>query len=284
MIEYSAVPSGLEIVRRIADCLEASAPRGYDPGERPRAIQKFNDILQGRSARSVHELLAELDKCEDTRLPAVLEDVRTFLRQKELLAQPYDKRPSRRSFAFKRLTSSEGRKRKIIDQQLYDRAAREGFPKDFFRESYFDHVTFYCLPDGADFYRSVLRNCKFAVCRIKGISFGYSHIYDTEFYSSILNCADFYSATLANTRFQDCELSHVTMQSTSFKHCSTTDCTMDNVDYAGATLDGCFFEQITAGTIRLDWATITQGGAIEEERRQNREAIYKALGIKEAAA
>lgn len=284
MIEYKAVPSGLEIACRIADCLEAVAPRNYDPTKRPQAIRRLNGILQGRSEKSADELLAELDKCEDIRLPAVLEDVRAFLRQKELLAQPYDKRPSRRPFAFKRLTSSGGRTLKVIDQRLYDRAASEGFWVNFFRESYFDHVTFYCLPDGVDFYGSELRNCKFAVCRIKGISFGYSHICDTEFYASILNRADLYSATLANTRFQDCELSHVTMQNTSFKHCSTTDCTMDNVDYAGSTLDGCTFSRITAGTIRLDWATITQGGATEEECRQNREAIYKALGVKEAAA
>ena len=284
MTDYKAVPSGLEIARRIADCLEAAAPRNYDPAERPQAIRRLNGILQGRSEKSADELLAELDKCEDTRLPAVREDVRTFLRQKELLAQPYDKRPSRRSFAFKRLTSSEGRKLKIIDQQLYDRAVREGFPKNFFRESHFDNVTFYCLPDGVDLSGSELRNCKFAVYRIKGISFGYSHIYNTEFYASILNRADLYSATLANTRFQDCELSHVTMQSTSFKHCGTTDCTMDNVDYAGSTLDGCTFSRITAGTVCLDWTTITQGGATEEECRQNRKDVYRALGVKGDAA
>lgn len=34
----------------------------------------------------------------------------------------------------------------------------------------------------------------------------------------------------------------------------------------------------------LPYATITQSGATEEECRQNREAIYKALGVKEAAA
>ena len=197
---------------------------------------------------------------------------------------PYAKHASRKPFTFQYCSVSESRKLKVIGQALYDRAAREGFPDGFFRESYFDHVTFYCLPDGVDFCSSELHNCKFAVCRIKGISFGYSRIYDTEFYSSILNCADFYSATLANTRFRDCELSHVMMQSAALKHCSTTDCTMDNVDYAGSTLDGCTFSRITAGAVCLDWTTITQGGATEEECRQNREAIYRALGVKGAAA
>ncbi len=57
-----------------------------------------------------------------------------FLRQKELLAKPYDKGGFRKLFSFKWLTSPEGRKLKIIDQQLYDRAAREGFPLSFFRQ------------------------------------------------------------------------------------------------------------------------------------------------------
>lgn len=284
MTDYKAVPSGLELSRRIADCLEASAPRGYDPGERPRAIQELNDILQGRSARSADELLAELDKCGDTWLPAVLGDVRAFLRQKALLTKPYHKRPSRKAFAFQWAKGSDGRKLKVIDQRLYDRAAREGFPANFFREASFDHVTFFCLPDKVDFCGSELHGCKFAVCRIGGISFGYSRIYDTEFYSSVLSHVDMYEATLAHTRFHDCELSHLMVQNATLKSCHTADCTMDEVDYAGSTLDGCTFSRITAGTVCLDWTTITQGGATEEECRQNRKDVYRALGVKGDAA
>ena len=129
MNQYKSVPSGLEIARRIVDCLEASAPRGYTPDERPRAIRSLNDILQGRSTRPVDELLAELDKCGDTRLPAILEDVRAFLHQKALLTKPYHKRPSRKAFAFQWAKGSNGRKLKVIDQKLYDCAVREGFPE-----------------------------------------------------------------------------------------------------------------------------------------------------------
>lgn len=283
MIGYKAVPSGLELSCRIKDCLEDVAPREYQFGEGICAIRAINDILQGRSTRSADELLTELEKCGDHIVP-LLQSVRSFLRQKELLMTPYVKRAGRKPFTFRYCSVSESRKLKVIDQMLYDRAAKEGFPINFFRESYFDHVTFYCLPDDVDFYGSELHNCKFAVCRIKGTSFGYSRIYDTEFYSSILSHADFYSATLANSRFRDCELSHVMIQSAALKHCSTTDCTMDNVDYVGSTLDGCTFNRITAGAVCLDWTTITQGGATEEECRQNREAIYRALGVKEAAA
>lgn len=284
MTDYKAVFSGLELSRRIADCLEASAPRGYTPDERPRAICGLNDILQGRSSRPVDELLAELDKCGDTRLPAILADVRAFLRQKELLTVPYGKRPSRKRFTFKWMNGAEGRRLKIINQELYDRAAREGFPANFFREASFDHVTFFCLPDKVDFCGSELHGCKFAVCRIDGISFGYSRIYDTEFYSSVLIHVDMYEATFAHTRFHDCELSHLMVQNATLKSCHTADCTMDEVDYAGSTLDGCTFSRITAGTVCLDWTTITQGGATEEECRQNRKAVYRALGVKGDAA
>ena len=284
MINYKAVPSGLELSRRIADCLEASAPRGYTPDDRSRAIRGLNDILQGRSTRPVDELLAELDTCGDTRLPAILEDVRAFLRQKELLTVPYDKRPSRKRFTFEWMNGVDERRLKIINQKLYDRAAREGFPTDFFRESYFDHVTFYCLLKFADFLGSELHNCKFAVCSVRSASFILSHVYDTEFYSSILNYVDLCGAVLANTHFQDCELSNVLAQKFLMKRCNTIDCTMDGVDYAGTILDGCTFGRITAGTIRLDWATITQTGATAEECYQNRKDVYRALGVKEAAA
>lgn len=283
MIEYKPVPSGLELSCRIKQCLEDAAPREYQFGEGICAIRAINDILQGRSTRSADELLTELEKCGDHIVP-LLQPVRNFLRQKELLMVPYVKRTNQRPFKFQYCSVSEGRKLKVIDQTLYDRAAREGFPTRFFSESYFDHVTFYCLPDCVNFCCSELHGCKFAVCRIKGVTFGYSRIYDTEFYSSILSHGDMYEATLAHTHFHDCELSHMMVQNARLKNCRTTDCTMDHVDYSGSTLDGCTFDRITAGAICLDWTTITQGGATAEECRQNREAIYRALGVKGAAA
>lgn len=284
MNDYKAVSSGLEISRRIADCLEEAAAVSYLPNERTCAIRAVNDILQGRSTRTVEELLAELEKCGEGRIVSVRQDIQDFLRQKELLAQTYDKRWNGKQYTYERSQGIEGRRLKVIDQKLYDHAARQGFPPDFFRESYFDRVTFYCLPKFADFLGSELHNCKFAVCRITSVSFVLSHIYDTEFYSSILNHVDLCASALAHTRFRDCELSHVMLQTAKLKSCSTIDCTMDVVDYAGATLDGCSFDRVTAGTIRLDHAIITQGGATEEECRRNREAIYQALGIKEDAA
>lgn len=283
MNDYKAVPSGMELSQRIADSLEIAAHREYQFGERVCALRAINDILQGRSARPANELLVELEKCGEQIAP-LLQDIRNFQRQKELLSQTYDKRWNGKRYAFERRRGMNGSALKVIDQKLYDCAARNGFPPGFFRESYFDRVTFYCLPDAVDFYGSELHNCKFAVCRVKNASLSYTRIYDTEFYSSVLSYVDMYETILAHTHFRDCELSHVMMQRAAMKCCNTTDCTMDNVDYAGATMDSCGFSRITAGTICLDWTSITQAGATEEECRQNREAVYQALGVKQVAA
>ena len=284
MIDYKAVPSGLDISRRVVDCLEAAAPAAYRYEERVQAIQTVNDILQGRAARTVEELLAELGKCSGKQADNLRADIRDFQRQKELLTRTYDTRWTGEAYFFEQRKGTEGRTLKVIDQTLYDRAAQEGFPPEFFREAYFDGVTFYCLPKFADFLGSELHRCKFAVCRITSASFVFSHIYDTEFYSSVLSYVDLCGATLSHTHFRDCELSNVMLQTARLKGCNTIDCTMDGVDYAGATLDGCTFGRVTAGKIRLDCATITQGGATEEECRRNRQAIYQALGVSEVAA
>lgn len=84
MIDYKAVPSGLELSRLVVYYLEKLAPRSYDPDERPRAIRRLNDILQGRASRTPEDLLAELEQYGDNPLLNVCGDIRVFLRQKEL--------------------------------------------------------------------------------------------------------------------------------------------------------------------------------------------------------
>lgn len=285
MSDYKSVPSGMEIRRRIADCLERMALAGYQPSERAQAIHSINDILQGRARRTAEDLLTQLEQFGDDQTAAVRQDIRDFLVQRKLLTQAYTKCSNGKRYVYHQYTCSDGRSLKIIDQKLYDRAARHGFPPNFFRESYFDQVTFYCLPDSADFYCSELHHCKFAVCRLNSISFVGARIYASEIYSSILNHVDFFGAFLAYTHFHDSELSHIMLQSAQMKSCNTIDCTMCGVNYSGATLDGCSFGRIIASTIRnLDQATITQGGATEEECRRNRDAVYEALGVKQVAA
>ena len=53
---------------------------------------------------------------------------------------------------------------------------------------------------------------------------------------------------------------------------------MASVNYGRATLDGCHFDRVQAYDIRnLHTATITMGGATDEEVEYNRKAIYAAL-------
>lgn len=285
MSDYKSVPSGMEIGRRIADCLETMAATGYQTAERAQVIHSINDILQGRAPRTAGDLLAQLEQYGDERTADVRQNIRDFLAQKDLLTKAYTKSSDGKRYVYHQHIRSGGRPLKIIDQKLYDRAARQGFPPNFFREAYFDQVTFYCLPDRADFCDSELHNCKFAVCRLNHASFVGACIYSSEFYSSMLNHVDFFAATLAHTHFHDCELSHIMLQYVRMKSCNTIDCTLYSANYSGATLDGCSFGRVTASTIRnLDQATIIQGGATEEECRRNRDAIYEALGVKQVAA
>lgn len=74
MNDYKAVPSGLELSRRVIERLEDAAPNGYQAGERVRAIRAVNDILQGRSTRTAEELLAELEQYGDGPLLDVCGD------------------------------------------------------------------------------------------------------------------------------------------------------------------------------------------------------------------
>ena len=79
-----------------------------------------------------------------------------------------------------------GRKLKIVNQRLYDCAAKAGFPPNFFRETYFDQVTFYCIPDHTDFNFSYFSNCTFAVCRIREATFDGATLSSSEFHSCVM--------------------------------------------------------------------------------------------------
>lgn len=62
------------------------------------------------------------------------------------------------------------------------------------------------------------------------------------------------------------------------KSCHTIDCDLENISFLHTTLDGCSFGRVNAhGTSNLHTATITQGGATNEEVEQNRKAIFSAL-------
>ena len=213
-------------------------------------------------------------------IAVVRQDVQDFLRQKELLSQVYSKSSNSKAYHFKPYRSCDGHQLKVVDQKLFDKAAKHGFPPSFFRETYFDQVTLYCLPKHADLYGSIFQNCAFAVCRINAASFIGASLYSSEFHSCVLEHADFFNSSIVHTHFHDSALSHVTFQNARLKSCNTIDCTLDGINYLNATLDGCSFGRVTASGIRnLAAAAITRGGATAAECRQNRAAILQTLGV-----
>ena len=211
------------------------------------------------------------------RVEEISGDIQAFLTQKALLSQPYTKSSSKQ-YKYRSFDLNPERPLKIVNQRLYDQAAKAGFPPNFFRETYFDGVTFYCIPDHTDFNFSYFSNCSFSVCRIREATFDGVSIFSSQFHSCAMQYATFYKASIAHTHFHDSTLRNVSFQEARLKSCNTVDCELDGVGFLNATLDGCFFGRVAAHGIRnLHTATITQGGATDKEVKYNREAILAAL-------
>ena len=277
MDDFKAVRSSLDISRSLKYYLSMRDHEKY--GDDAKVVCALNDTLQGRGDRTVEDLLAEVDtvcggwKDYDEDRAMLRQRVQDFQHQKALLSQEYTK-TSDAQYSYE---MDNGRK--IIDQKLYDRAAKDGFPAGFFRNSFFQRVTRYCLPDGQDCSNSLFDLCTFAVCRINGyVDFRHCSFCGGEFHSCELDTVNFGEATIAHTRFHDSTLKNVSFQLARMKSCGMTDCTLEDLDFLGTTLDDCSFTRTTACDIRyLRTATVTQRGATEEETRHNREAILSVL-------
>jgi hypothetical protein len=226
-------------------------PVKYPPGEDAKIVRSLNDTLQGRGERTVDELLAEMDavcgrlaiyNSEWLMFRQAIED---FQHQKELLSQPYTK-SSDKQYKYRSFDLDPKRPLKIVNQHLYDCAAKAGFPPDFFRETFFNGVTFYCLPDHTDFNFSRFSNCTFAVCRIREATFDGATFSSSEFHSCAIQYATFFKASIAHTHFHDSTLRNVSFQEARLKSCNTVDCEMDGVGFLNATLDNCFFGRVAA--------------------------------------
>lgn len=278
MADYQKVRDSREISLDILDVLEQARPNLYCGIDRERKLREINDALQGRRGKRPDDVLRELLACGDPKEAEQLgRDVQAFLTQKLLRRQPY-MRASRYISPYKKYTSDPLNPIKVIDQALYDRMARGGFPFRFFQESYFDHVTLYCMPDGEDCSNSVFRDCVFAACRIQGASFHDSGIWNSVFHSCVMEDVDFWKSSVSHTRFTDCRLRSVSFQEAKLRSCLTLDCSMSGIDFFQTVLDGSSYERIRAGNIMyLEYATITQGEATEQEVEQLRRAIFKAL-------
>lgn len=244
-------------------------------------MRAVNDILQGRADRTVYELLAELEEKGGSyyagEIKGVRRDIMDFQYQRLIRDHPYTK-SSDRQYKYRMNRRSTERPLKIVNQQLFDWAARAGFPPSFFRESYFDHVTIYCMPEQADCNFSVFQDCTFAVCRISDVRLDGASIYSGEFHSCAIKDTTFFCASLADTHFYDSTMDRISLQKAYLRRCTVQDCELYSVNFLNTTLDGCSFGRVESRLIRnLHTAAITQGGATEEECRRSREAIYKAL-------
>lgn len=258
-----------------------SDPANYPASDRAKTVRAVNDILQGNSHRSTEELLNELTEKGGSyyagEIEGVKKDIRAFQAQKLLIGKPYTKTSSKQ-YHYRMFDNGSRPPLKIVNQRLFDWAARAGFPPSFFRESYFDHVTIYCMPEQADCNFSIFQDCTFAVCRISDVRLDGASIYSGEFHSCAIKDTTFFCASLADTHFYDSTMDRISLQKAYLRRCMVWDCALHSVNFLNTTLDGCSFGRVESRLIRnLHTAAITQGGATEEECRRNREAIYKAL-------
>lgn len=280
---YKAVCSSAEISREIVSLIEQLDPARFHSEDRETAVQEINSILQGRAMNTPARLFAELEKMggeHDTeRLSAIRQKMWDFQEQKALLAQPYTK-TSDKKYKFTIRNFNFSGSRKVINQYLYDCAMKSGFPPEFFSGSYFENVTFYCLPDGADFSRSRFKNCTFAVCRIVDAEFKNTVFYDSTFHSCVMERADFEWGNIVRSHFQDCTMQSVSFQNTLLLDCATADCVMDTTNFHEAELVGSTYRRITAiGTENLSSAEIAASGTTEEDVRRIVAATFRELNV-----
>ena len=282
MAHFQAVRSGLAISQSIADMLERADPTQYNGANRVQTIRETNDILQDRSELSLdmlYSLLAQTCGGEAGQVEKIGRDVEAFCIQKSNRARRYTLTGAQ-EYHYEMWDFDPKRPLKIISQPLFDHAAEHGFPPDFFTESYFDHVTIYCMPDNVDCSFSQFQSCQFSVCGIRGAVFDNATLDDTDFHSALLRMVNFTGASIAHSHFRDSSLVSVSFQEARLKSCLTLDCTLDRVDFLGAVLDGSSYGRVAASGIQnLPSATITQGGATQEEAERLRASVFHELAV-----
>lgn len=203
MAHFQAVRSGLAISQSIADMLERADPTQYNGANRVQTIRETNDILQDRSELSLdmlYSLLAQTCGGEAGQVEKIRRDVEAFCVQKSNRARRYTLTGAQ-EYHYEMWDFDPKRPLKIISQPLFDHAAEHGFPPDFFTESYFDHVTIYCMPDNVDCSFSQFQSCQFSVCGIRGAVFDNATLDDTDFHSALLRMVNFTGASIAHSHF-----------------------------------------------------------------------------------
>ena len=257
-----------EIAKSIAYYLEMSDPVNYPPGDRAKTMRAVNDILQGSPSPAADKLLAELEEKGGSyyagEIKGVEKDILAFQEQKRRIGHPYTKTGGRQ-YKYRMNDANPDRPLKIVNQRLFDWAAKGSFPPDFFENAYFDHVTAYCMPDYTHCAGSVFRDCTFAVCRMVGTHFEDARLYGCEFHSCCLSGAIFSDSALANTHFYDCVQHRGGFIRTRLNRCRMMDCLVTGATFAESTLDGCSFDRVRANRIRGNGKRVPpqQGGHLQ---------------------
>lgn len=284
MDKYQAARGSHQISLSMFDLLENAAPQFYNGTNRAAKIRELNDILndRGQEGRTIQTIMEELQDKAGQLYPKSTEklcqELLAFQARKSTLLTPY-RRKCTQAYHYQYDDFSSKGSLKLIDQRLYDRAFRTGFPPDFFHHSYFDGVTIYCMPDFTELDGSCFQDCSFNVCRIVGAHFYDTSIYGSEFQSCLIQDTSFSIATLDHTHFHDTAMSGISFNSARLSSCNTIDCAMSEVSFHSATLDRCSYGRIKASGIQgLENATITMGGATDRECAQNKASIFEVLG------
>jgi len=287
MADHQKVKSGLEISVEIADLLELAPQWRHGIKYRGRIIHEVNDIIQGRSDKTVEDLLNGLrERCRgwySDEIERFDKEIKAFQTQKAALSTPSPVH-GKDGRNIRARTEDPHPSMRTIDQRQYDRAVQEGFPPDFFQGSYFDRVMIYYLPDGTSCEGTVFSGCHFQVCRLVNVELWDSSLYDCDFQSCYMDGVLFLDSALANTHFHDCDILSVGFIRSKLRHCSIVDCAIEKrLNLSGSVLNGSFFRCVSlcqGGTVKgLDTATITCGGATAEEIKQLRRSIFKALDV-----
>ena len=266
---YANVPGGFDISKKLADLFEDFAPTVYTGEHRAQLVSYANSLLHDREDVSLADGLpfAGLMDNDDfhRRGEAIGADVDAFERQRELIPTEYGEPPVG-ALAYKMpIEDVNGKRLKIIEQTLYDKAVMGGFSEGFFRNAYFHGVTFFALPEGADFSNSVLLNCKFNVCAARDARFGGASIYSTDFQTVDLSGAHFQHATLAHTHFNDVDMQGAGFHAARLNNCNITHCNMWDVSLLETVLNEVRFAKIEEPNIAHMETASFHFGAVRPE-------------------
>lgn len=285
MDDYRAVQGSHSLSLSIFDLLADAAPQFYPESIRVSIIGEINRVLQGSPDMPLTtnwlqwELREKAGAFYPKRTETLCREVEDFFAQKAMLTIPYTK-TSNEEYKYRTWDFDPKHPLKRINQRLYDSAAKAGFPPGFFKDSHFEKVTLYCIPDYVDLSGSHFQECNFSVCRIVGAYFADATLYSSAFDTCHMENTSLIRASLDHTHFHNCAFSQVSWNTAHLSSCNTINCTMEGVIFFHTTLDGCSYGRVTAREIiDLDTAIITMGGATDKECAQNKASIFEALGV-----